>query len=182
MKKWLSAVPLSLMVGVSVQAAGENCDDFVAAGMTCFENGTAAKADEVNANFKALLGEIEALKAIVASGQAAPDYDSGWFSVLTPASHQVITKKHNLNAFPTQYWIWFSPDDPPSDKIYPHGRGQSPNYNSTAGMNWEQPHGIAFSETEITLALVKGQAIGRFWNGKTWKTWQSGYWRILVWK
>ena len=57
MKKWLSAVPLSLMIGVSVQAAGENCDNFVA-GMTCFENGTTAKADEVNANFKALLEKI----------------------------------------------------------------------------------------------------------------------------
>lgn len=58
MKKWLSAVPLSLMVGVSVQAAGENCDDFVAAGMTCFDNGTAAKADEVNMNFQKLLEKI----------------------------------------------------------------------------------------------------------------------------
>ena len=52
-KKWLSALPLSLMLGVSVQA-GENCEGFTQ-GMTCFEDGTKAKADEVNANFKALL-------------------------------------------------------------------------------------------------------------------------------
>jgi hypothetical protein len=55
-KKWLSAVPLSLMVGVSVQA-GENCEGFTQ-DMTCFENGTAAKADEVNMNFQKLLEKI----------------------------------------------------------------------------------------------------------------------------
>jgi hypothetical protein len=71
--------------------------------------------------------------------------------LLPQLSHQMMTIQHNLNAFPTRYWIWFSPDNPPS-QVYPQGRGQSPNYNPTGG--WGQPHSVAFTENEMTYTLL----------------------------
>jgi hypothetical protein len=201
MKKILGVSLISMVccAGVSVQA-GENCNGFTAE-MSCFDNGNVADANQVNANFQALLNEIAQLKAAnqslstnlqdslnrIAQLEAAggssssdkPDYDSGWFAVVTPASNQMMTIQHNLNAFPTRYWIWFSPDNPPS-QVYPQGRGQSPNYNTEVG--WGQPHSIAFTENEMIYTLLGQTPIGRYYNHNKWETWQSGYWRILLWK
>jgi hypothetical protein len=195
MKKILgvSLVSMACCAGVSVQA-GENCNGFTAE-MSCFDNGNVADANQVNANFQALLNRITQLEAVNQSLSASiqtlinggggtspsdkPDYDSGWFAVVTPASNQIMTIQHNLNAFPTRYWIWFSRDNPPS-QVYPLGRGQSPNYNTAVG--WGQPHSIAFTENEMIYTLLGQTPIGRYYNHTNWETWQSGYWRILLWK
>ena len=57
---------LSLMsVSLTVQAS-ENCEGFTEADLICFENKTSADANEVNANFQALLDKIAKLEATIA--------------------------------------------------------------------------------------------------------------------
>ncbi|SEH08903.1 hypothetical protein [Candidatus Venteria ishoeyi] len=177
-----SAVCLS---NLPAYAAGDHCTDFTT-DMFCFENSTTADANQVNANFQALLqalktqneslqSQINALQGQSGTGSDVPAYDSGWFPIETPSANQLFIKEHSLNAYPSRYWIWFSPDNPASGKIYPKGHGQP--YN-----DWEQPHGIAFTKTDMSFTLLAHLSIGRYYEGTAWKTWNSGYWRILLWK
>ncbi|HEW98346.1 MAG: hypothetical protein DRR16_09750 [Candidatus Parabeggiatoa sp. nov. 3] len=70
MKSVLIALPLSIMsLGVSVQAA-ENCDGFTK-GMTCFKDNTPAVANEVNANFQAVLAQIAKIKTQTGVGNVS---------------------------------------------------------------------------------------------------------------
>ncbi len=88
---------------IDAAVAGENCESHIT-GMTCFESGETARASEVNANFKALLDEINALKQAL-QARNAPDYDSGWIQV---TRGQVVTMAHGLNAAPVNVTVYVS--------------------------------------------------------------------------
>lgn len=70
MKSVLKALPLSIMsVGISAQAA-DNCEGFTE-GMTCFKDNTPAVANEVNANFQAVLATIAKIKTQTGVGNVS---------------------------------------------------------------------------------------------------------------
>lgn len=128
---------------------------------------------------------LDVAGAAALRGGLVPDYDSGWFAISNAPSVQTLSRTHGLGAFPTRYEIQFSPTNPDSDPaafVYPQGHGQSPNYNSTPGMTWEQPHSIRFSRTTMEYTVLTGQAVGRWYDSTGWHTWASGFWRIMLWK
>ncbi|SEH08904.1 hypothetical protein [Candidatus Venteria ishoeyi] len=64
-------------VSFATQAA-ENCNGFSDADMNCFENGTTANADTVNANFKTLLDKVNTLQAQVNAASPAQGSGTGY--------------------------------------------------------------------------------------------------------
>ncbi len=97
MKKTLIASLLSVMFWGALAQAGENCEGF-SPEMTCFEPGTPAHANVVNANFKALLDQIAELKAALSAAGTSPGTGNGnvsyirWGRKTCPESASLIYK------------------------------------------------------------------------------------------
>jgi hypothetical protein len=120
--------------------------------------------------------KLEVAGAAKITGGLKADYDSGWF-LKNDSERETWTGEHNLGVYPSRLQIWFSPDNPPSGWIYPVYKFS---YNGTYG--WHSPE-IRFNTTKVELKT--GAGILYLWLNhvtSVWEVFNSGYFRILLWK
>jgi len=117
----------------------------------------------------------------IISGGLKPDWDSGWVHE-TRSSIHTTEKRHNLGVYPTRCMVWFSPSNPPNGDIYPYGSCWN---NSPTGNNdneYQNPLGWAVNETRITWYIWHGTNLFKHYDTSTWRRWDEGYFRVLLWK
>ena len=113
----------------------------------------------------------------------APDYDSGWYAENSNTSHKT-TLTHNLGAIPTRIQIWFSPDNPPSNWVYPVS-ADSANYTLGPHIGYyRNPISIRVNTTTVEYYMYNAIYMYAYTysNTWTWDLWTSGYYRVRLWK
>lgn len=123
MKKYLGGLSLSVLcfsVPVQVNA---NCDGFAEQGITCFENGKTADANEVNANFKALLDKIAELENQLSQQPPNDGNDDTAFPTPTPGTSETSTGM-------ASYIRWGRNSCPPGADLIYKGFAASGQYES----------------------------------------------------
>jgi hypothetical protein len=112
--------------------------------------------------------------AAVVSGGVTANYDSGWVAETNSLHSTTLT--HSLGVYPTKCVIWFSPTNPPSGAIYPRDC-----YTEPSG-SYQNPLGFAVTTTTLRYSIWNGVPLFQYWDGANWNTWNSGYFRVLLWK
>jgi hypothetical protein len=133
-KKFVVAIGLACALSSSPIWAGANCEGFNTQGLNCFENGTTANADTVNANFKALLSKIDQLQAqVTAQNSAKVEIQSGIYES-NGAAVWAIDKGTGPRSFTIFIAFAKSFSSPPKVNVSPGGISA---YIPTTGLNFE---------------------------------------------
>ena len=114
---------------------------------------------------------------------ANPDYDSGWYADNTTSGH-TTTLTHNLGVVPRRIEIFFSPDNPPSNWVYPVSvYGMSVNKAVNAGYGYRTPSGVRMSTSQVAYNTYTDTWLYCFYDQNVgWSTWASGFYKVLLWK
>lgn len=116
------------------------------------------------------------------TGGLAPDYDSGWYAENANSFH-ATTLTHNLGVIPSRIQFWFSPNNPPSNYVYPvNSYGMSVNQGETAGEGYSNPEGIMVNSTTLQYYIYNGLYLYSYLDFSGWEAWASGYYRVEMWK
>ncbi|MBA7482289.1 hypothetical protein ES707_17775 [subsurface metagenome] len=115
--------------------------------------------------------KLEVAGNLKATGGIEPDWDSGWVYV-NRSNRGLKTLTHNLNYFPRQIQWWFSTSNP--------GSWVGPVAWSKQDY-WSNPIGVWITKTQIKFTIWD-RLVYRMYNASSWLNYNSGYYRILLWK
>lgn len=118
------------------------------------------------------------------TGGLKPDYDSGWYADEASTNHKT-TKTHNLGVIPSRIQFWFSPDNPPSNWVYPVSvYGMSVNQAVNSSYGYRVPEGIRVNTTTLEYWAYSDTYMYSYYDSvtATWVVWDSGYYRVQMWK
>lgn len=119
-----------------------------------------------------------------------PDYDSGWFAEEANTSHRRALQ-HGLGLAlvnPPKVNIWFSPTDPalgPPAFVAPmSNRGMWVDDPQTTAMGYSNPAEIRVTPNTVELSIWSGSGLYVYWEAPagTWRMYQTGFYRVALWR
>ncbi len=106
-------------------------------------------------------------------GGAEPDYDSGWVADNTTDDH-LTTFSHQLGVLPRRTELFFATSSSPAS-IYSRSI-------NTYGLS--NPVTVRLTSSTVIFTIKTGTPLFRYYNETTYaeNTYNTGYWRLLLWE
>jgi tetratricopeptide (TPR) repeat protein len=104
-----------------------------------------------------------------------PDYDRGWRADNRSTNHRTVFT-HDLGIVPSRVTILFSPTAP-HRTVYPLLWSWTATFSGN-------PVTVELSATQLVLDIWSGAPLHGIWRGDLgqWTYYDSGYWRVLLWR
>ena len=134
-----------------------------------------AKLTEVKAELVKLIPTATPVPPTPEVVELKPDYDSGWVADNRSRNHRTVFT-HGLGVVPSRVTILFSPTAP-HKTVYPLLWSWTEELSGN-------PVTVELSTTQLVLNIWSGGPLHGVWSGDTeqWTEYDSGYWRVLLWR